>query len=54
MILSTHFITGAAVAGFTENPVLVIAIPFVLHLLLDLIPHWEYIEKDLDNIRDLK
>lgn len=44
MILSTHFITGAAAASFTNSPLGLLAFPLILHFLLDAIPHWEYVE----------
>jgi len=43
MILSTHFITGTAVASCTDSPLLVVVLPLVLHFILDMIPHWEYV-----------
>lgn len=45
MILSTHFLAGAALASYTDSPVVLIVGPIILHLLLDTIPHWEYVEK---------
>jgi len=42
MILSTHFIAGAAVASQTDNPALLIVFPLIAHLILDVIPHWQY------------
>jgi hypothetical protein len=54
MILTTHAITGAAVASILpNNPALGFAVGFVSHFLLDAIPHWDYdlrsSKKDLDN-----
>lgn len=45
MILSTHFVTGAAVASYTDSPAVLIAGAIILHFLLDLIPHWEYVNR---------
>jgi hypothetical protein len=50
MILSTHFIAGAAVASQTDNPTALIALPLITHLVLDVIPHWQY----LYEIKELK
>ena len=50
MILSTHFITSASVASYTESPSILITGALALHFLLDMIPHREY----LDDPRDLK
>jgi len=50
MILSTHFIVGAAVAGTTSNEALLLVLPLVSHFILDSFPHWEYI----DEIKELK
>ncbi|MBM3256383.1 MAG: hypothetical protein FJZ04_02865 [Candidatus Moranbacteria bacterium] len=54
MILTTHFVTGSAVASLTDNSLLVITISVVLHFLLDMIPHWEYITEELDSTKELK
>ena len=45
MILSTHFVTGTAVASLTDSPELLVVSALVLHFLLDMIPHWEYMEE---------
>lgn len=50
MVLSTHFVTGAALAGFSDSPILLFFSAIVLHFALDSIPHWEY----LDEFGDLK
>ena len=43
MILTTHAITGAAVASIIpSHPVLGFTAGFVSHFLLDAIPHWDY------------
>ncbi|MFH1182830.1 MAG: hypothetical protein V1690_01030 [Candidatus Moraniibacteriota bacterium] len=43
MILSTHFIAGAAVASKTDNPFLLLASTIMIHFILDVIPHWQYV-----------
>jgi len=50
MILSTHFVAGAAVASYTDSPILLAVLPLFLHFLLDMFPHWEY----LDEFSELK
>jgi len=42
MILSTHFLAGAAVAAQTDNPAVLMITVLVVHLLLDILPHWQY------------
>ena len=43
MILTTHAITGAAVASLNPTrPISGFFAGFVLHFILDAIPHWEY------------
>ena len=46
MILSTHFITGAAVASYTDSPTLLAILTLIIHFLLDLFPHWEYVDDE--------
>lgn len=43
MILSTHAIVGGAVASLLpSHPVLVAALGFASHFVIDAIPHWDY------------
>jgi len=42
MILSVHFLAGAAIAAKIQNPVLGLFFAFLSHFLLDLVPHQEY------------
>ncbi len=43
MTLTTHAITGAALASLTPNqPLVGFAVGFVSHFVLDAIPHWDY------------
>lgn len=46
MILSTHFIAGAAAASFSDSPIVLIAVPLILHFVMDAVPHWEYVEDE--------
>jgi hypothetical protein len=41
MLGSTHFIAGAATGKLTKNPFLAVAIGFLIHFLMDAIPHWD-------------
>jgi len=50
MILSTHFMVGAAVANYTDSLVWLALLPLGLHFLLDSLPHWEY----ADTMEELK
>ena len=50
MILSTHFIAGAAAASQTDSIIWLIVSPLILHFILDSIPHWEYV----DEVSELK
>ena len=44
MVLSTHVITGGAVATLAPgNPALGFILGFASHFLLDSIPHWDYV-----------
>lgn len=45
MILATHFIIGAAIGSQIGNPTASFFINLSLHYLLDMIPHWDYLEK---------
>ena len=54
MILTTHAITGAAIASTMPNyPIAGFALGFCSHFLLDSIPHWDYklasISEDKEN-----
>jgi hypothetical protein len=56
MILTTHAITGAALASLTPNePLVGFSVGFLSHFLLDTIPHWDYyytfasLKKDKNN-----
>jgi len=43
MVLSSHAVTGAAVALFLRlHPILALAAAFSSHFLLDAVPHWHY------------
>jgi hypothetical protein len=54
MILTTHFVTGAAVASLTDRPVMMIIASLALHFLLDMLPHWEYIAEEFNSVGELK
>ena len=43
MILCTHAIVGGALASlFPSHPVVVVAVGFASHFVIDAIPHWDY------------
>ena len=42
MILSAHFLTGAAIAANAPNPYLGLLFAYLSHYLFDLLPTWEY------------
>lgn len=47
MILATHLVIGAAIGSQINDPIASFGINLALHYLLDMIPHWDYIEKVL-------
>lgn len=54
MTLTTHAVTGAALASLIPNqPMVGFAVGFLSHFILDAIPHWDYslgsMKKDKDN-----
>ncbi len=50
MILSVHFLFGAAVGGALNNPVLALPAVFASHYMLDSLPHREY---EIDNVTNI-
>lgn len=53
MIISSHFIAGAAVGKLTGNPILAVVIGFIFHFIMDLVPHWNYGYKHLQKAKTL-
>ena len=45
MILTTHILSGAALGANIQNPYAVAALSIVLHFLLDILPHGDYLNK---------
>jgi len=45
MILTTHILSGAVVGAEIKNPYAVAGLAVVLHFLLDLLPHGDYLDK---------
>ena len=39
---TTHFLAGAAVGKITKNPILAVIFGFLIHFLMDMIPHWDF------------
>src|SRR3989344_8682786 len=50
MILSVHFLFGAAVGGALNNPALGLPVAFASHYMLDSLPHREY---DINNVTNI-
>ena len=50
MILSVHFLFGAAVGGALNNPTLGLPIALASHYMLDSLPHREYSIDNVENI----
>ncbi|HRY60056.1 MAG TPA: hypothetical protein P5096_01615 [Patescibacteria group bacterium] len=53
MVISSHFIAGAALGKATGNPILAVVFGFVLHFVMDLVPHWNYGYKHLKKVKTL-
>ncbi len=45
MILTTHILSGAALGANIKNPYAVAGLAIILHFLLDLFPHGDYLNK---------
>lgn len=45
MILTTHILSGAALGASVKNPYAVAGLAVILHFLLDLLPHGDYLNK---------
>jgi len=57
MILTPHFIVGAAIGAKTHNLGLIIILGILSHYILDFIPHWDYVNhgiKDFHKTKDFK
>lgn len=53
MILATHAVIGASTALiFRQNPIIGLTLAFVGHFIFDIIPHWHYPLKSLENNSD--
>ena len=44
MIIAPHFLAGAAAARYIDEPLLLFAAVILIHIILDLIPHWDYVK----------
>ncbi|MDD5731335.1 MAG: hypothetical protein PHU42_00335 [Patescibacteria group bacterium] len=53
MVISSHFLAGAAIGKATGNPILAVVFGFALHFIMDLVPHWNYGYKHLKKIKTL-
>ncbi len=45
MILATHILTGTLIGAKIKNPFAIIAVSIIVHYLLDVIPHGEYLNR---------
>lgn len=48
MVLTPHFLAGAAIATRFKNPFLAFALAFLSHYFLDIFPHQEYSIKNIE------
>lgn len=46
MILTTHMLAGAALGANVQNPYAVAGLAVILHFVLDLLPHGDYLNKN--------
>lgn len=46
MTLTTHILSGAAIGVNVENPYAIAGLSFLIHLILDAIPHGDYINQN--------
>jgi hypothetical protein len=53
MVISTHFLAGAAIGRATGNPILAVVFGFIFHFVMDLVPHWNYGYKHLKKVKSL-
>ncbi|HUT96413.1 MAG TPA: hypothetical protein VMW82_02510 [Candidatus Paceibacterota bacterium] len=51
MILLPHIITGAVIGAKTQNFGLIIILGFLIHFIMDRIPHWDYSIKGVQDFR---
>jgi len=51
MILTTHILAGAVLGAEVKNPFEVAGLAIILHFLLDMIPHGDYVD-DKSTLRD--
>jgi len=47
MILFPHMLAGALIGSKFENLAIIFAAAVCLHFLLDIIPHWDYLENEI-------
>lgn len=50
MILFPHMLAGALIGAKTENWGLIFILAIVSHYLLDLLPHWDYSKKEINQL----
>lgn len=53
MLYTPHFLTGAAIVKMIPNPVIGLPLAFLSHILLDLLPHYDFGIKPGMKVRDI-
>jgi hypothetical protein len=53
MLLGTHLITGAVAGEYLDNPFLAFAAGFILHFIIDAIPHFDTTDNDKMTFRQM-
>ncbi len=48
MILATHAIVGAAAGRIFSNPLAAFIAAFISHIVIDTIPHWQYVQASFE------
>jgi len=43
MILSCHIVAGSLIGEHIDNPLIIVPVSIISHLIMDAIPHWDYI-----------
>lgn len=54
MIFSPHIIVGAAIGAKTQNLGLIIILGLIIHVIMDKLPHWDYIWRGVKDFKKHK
>jgi len=54
MVITSHILAGAAIGAKTQNLGLIIILSFLIHALLDRIPHWDYNIQGIESFEKTK